>query len=231
MIKLFQTYYNDHQKNNLLEGFTPYLNEEKSILVENKCIFDIRHKFPMEDTSYVGVFSYKLHEKILSRPTFKTMSECISSNSDVDIFSNNINNLWWGPLRIPQPIYFPNQCNMKDLAIPLLTDLADLGVIKQSSIALWTKVYDKPIFCNFWVAKSSIFTDYVDNFLVKVFDLVDSYDKNHCVFTPDVGYPSEPPPEWQQATGLSHYPIITFILERLINIYMLDKNLNHQAIL
>ena len=231
MIKLFQIYYNDHQKNNLLEGFTPYFNEEKSILVENKCIFDIRHKFQMEDASYVGVFSYKFHDKIRSKPTFKSISEYISSNPDVDILSANLKNLWWDPIKVPQPIYFPNQCNMKDLAIPLLTDLADLGVIKQSSIDLWTKVYEKPIHCNFWVAKSSIFTDYVDNFLTKVFNLVESYDKNHCVFTPEVEYLAGPPVEWQQATGLKHYPILTFILERLINIYVQDKNLNHQAIL
>lgn len=185
----------------------------------------------MEDASYAGVFSYKFHDKIRSKPTFKSISEYISYNSDVDILSANLKNLWWDPIKVPQPIYFPNQCNIKDLAIPLLTDLADLGVIKQSSIDLWTKVYDKPIYCNFWVAKQSVFIDYVDNFLEKVFDLVASYDKNHCVFTPEVQYPDGPPPEWQQATGLKHYPIITFIMERLINIYIQDRNLNHQAIL
>lgn len=230
MIKLFQIYYDHHQKKDLLEDFIPYMNKKKSMFVENQCIYDIRHDSCIKNASHLGVFSYRFHKKIYSKPTFKTISQHISSNPDVDIFSAKLENYWWSAIREPRPLCFPNQSNMKDLAIPFLKDLADLGVIKQSSIDLWTKVYDKSIYCNFWVAKKSVFIDYVDNFLEKVFDLILSYDKNHYVFSLEKKY-GRPPIDWQESTGFSHYPIITFILERLINLYILDKNLNHKALI
>ena len=231
MIKLFQIYYEDEQKSKLLEDFVPYFNDDKSIFVENQCMYDIRHSSSIKDVSHVGVFSYKLHEKVVSKPTFQSISKCISSNTDADIFSANIQNLWWTQLRKPQPLYFPNQCNMKDLAVPFLRDLADIGAIKLSSIDFWNHVYSNQIYCNFWISKKNIFTDYVDNFLTRVFDLVVSYDTTHFVFTPDKDYPFPPPVEWQESTGYTQYPILTFILERLINIYLQDRELNHLAIL
>ena len=129
----------------------------------------------------------------------------------------------------PDPPYYPNQLNMKDLAIPFLNDMADLNIIKKSSIDLWTKPYPL-IFCNFWAAKQEVFIDYVDNFLSKVFELIESYDKDNWIFNACNRYP-KPPKAWQDSTGFSRYPIITFILERLINIYLQDRNLNHQATL
>lgn len=231
MIEIFQIYYQDSQQQNLVDGFIPYFNKKKSIFVENQCMYDIRHNNLSENASHVGVFSYKFHDKILSRPTFESISTCISSNSDVDIFSPKIKTLWWKPIRTPKPLYFPNQANMKKIIIPFLSDLADLNIIKRSSIDLWTEVCENPIYCNIWVAKKSIFIDYVDNFLDEVFKLIEKYDQLNPIFNMDTTYPCEPPLEWQDQTGFKSYPIITFTLERLINIYVGDRGLNHQAIL
>ena len=231
MIKLFQIYYNENQKSGLVDGFIPHLNENRSIYVENQCIYEIRQNKITKNTTHVGVFSHKFHDKILSKPTLKTISTCIMSNLDGDIFSPRLDTLWWSPLRQPRPLYFPNQCNIENLAIPFLRDLADVSVMKHSSIDLWIKSYPNPIYCNFWVAKKDIFIDYVDNFLTGVFKVIESYNRDNPIFTIDHNYPSPPPQIWKESTGFAGYPVITFIMERLINIYIQDRSLKHLAII
>lgn len=228
MIKIFQIYYDNEQKQKLTKGFIPYLNQEKSVYVENQCMSDIRHSDLIEDADYIGSFSHRVNKKVFEI-TFRSLCDSITSELDGDIFSPSRSNWRWKPLRKPVPPYFPNQLNIKDLAIPFLNDMADLNIIKKSSIDLWTKPYSN-IYCNFWVAKQEVFIDYVDNFLSKVFELIESYYKDNWVFTACKRYP-KPPKEWQDGTGFSHYPIIVFILERLINIYLQDRNLNHKPIL
>jgi len=243
LIKIFQIYYNESQRGNLIDGFSPYLNKDKSIFVENQCISNIRHSNLIKNEGYIGTVSHKLHEKVLSKPTLQDITHHISLNPDCDIFSPAIKNWYQPELRQPRPLYHPNQLNMKELALPLLNDMADAGIIKSSSIGLWTKNYDKIIYCNYWIAKKEVFEDYIDSFLDKIIKTIKSYGKDNNIFISNsIGetnsnditvkdpYP-RPPQQWQDATGFSHYPIITFILERLINLYILDRNLNHKAII
>ena len=228
MIKIFQIYYANEQKQKLTKGFIPYLNQGKSVYAENQCISDIRHSDLIEDADYIGTFSHSVNKKV-SNITFGRLCDSITSKPDGDIFSPSPKNWRAKILRNSNPPYFPNQLNMKDLAIPLLNDMADLNIIKKSSIDLWTKPYPI-IFCNFWAAKQEVFIDYVDNFLSNVFELIESYDKDNWIFNACNRYP-KPPKAWQDGTGFSRYPIIVFMLERLINIYLQDRNLNHQPIL
>lgn len=229
MIKIFQIYYDDEQKQNLIRGFIPYYNQGKSVYVENQCISDIRHSDLIKGADYIGTFSHRVNKKVF-KLSFEGVSQSIASKPDVDIFSPAMENLRFKPLNKPQPPYFPNHLNMKDLAVPFLNDMKDLNIIKKSSIDLWTKPY--PIILrNYWIAKQEVFIDYVDNFLSKVFELIESYDNDNWIFTACKCYPNKPPRSWQETTGFLEYPIIVFILERLINIYLHDRNLNHQAIL
>lgn len=186
MIKIFQIYYDNEQKQNLTKGFIPYLNQEKSVYVENQCISDIRHSDLIEDADYIGLFSHRMNKKVFEI-TFRSLCDSITSELDGDIFSPSQSNWRWKRLHKPVPPYFPNQLNMKDLA-------------------------------------------YVDYFLSKVFELIESYDKDNWVFAACKRYP-KPPKEWQDSTGFLRYPIIVFILERLINIYLQDRNLSHKPIL
>tara|TARA_B110000483_G_C18125003_1_gene515247 strand:+ start:163 stop:858 length:696 start_codon:yes stop_codon:yes gene_type:complete len=231
MIKIFQIYYHENQQKDLLDGFTPYKNNKKNIFVENQCISDIRHDKLTSDVSHVGLVSHKFHDKVLHKPEYIDLCKTIEENLNADIFSPRLQGLWWSPIREPRPIYFPNQLNMKDLAMPLLNDMADLNIIKKTTIGLWQKNYKTPIYCNFWVAKKEVFINYVDSFLSKVFELIESYEKDNWIFTLNRSYAHPPPEEWQKSAGFEHYPAITFILERLVNIYLQDRNLNHQAIL
>lgn len=230
MIELFQIYYKDEQKQDLVDGFIPYYNKKKSIFVESECMYDIRHNNLAENASHVGVFSYKFNSKLLKPKTFESICKAINSASQGDIFSPYPKSWGFKYLHSIRQLCFPNQMNMRNDAMPFLNDLADLNIFSKPLAKLWHRP-NHYIWCNFWVAKKEIFIDYVDNFLNKIFELINSYDKNHVIFKIDSEYPCTPPKDWQESTGFSNYPMITFILERLINIYVHDRNLNHQLIL
>lgn len=225
--KVFQVYYKEDHKEHLIEGFTPYLNEKRSILVENECILDISNSDLIDDATHVGVFSYSANKKLKKELSFQEISKTISLNSEVDIFSINIKNWKWEQLNVPQPIYFPNPKNIKGIGMRFLRDLVKLGVLKESSIEFWLKTHKMPIWCNYWIAKKDFFINYSHKILKPAFDLIESYEKDNFVFR-DSNYGNIPPLEWRQTTGFSNYPLITFILERLINIFIINENIKHK---
>mgnify|MGYP003627552038 CR=1 FL=1 len=231
MIKLFELFYDTTRKPRLT-GCIPYLNTDKSIYVENKCLVDIAKYEDLSGATHIGTISQKFHEKVLHKPTYKQICKTIKNNPNVDIFSPGPPINWWfEDIRVPRPLYWTNQCGIKEGALPLLNDMSDHGLISKTSIKYWTKNYNKAIYCNYWVAKKNIYIDYVQNFLLKVIEISSTYSPDHPMMRIDLDYPTPPPVEWQAATGLPGYPAITFILERLINMYVLDRKLNHKNII
>jgi hypothetical protein len=242
MIKIFQIYFEEEHKEKLCDNFIPYFNEKKSIFVENQCFVDIRQKKLIEDADYVGALSYKFHDKVIHKPTYEDMTNCIESNPDGDIFSPKLENykmIYGIKKKVPEHIlearirkfhYYisPNQMNMRMKALPLLWDMAELGIIKQKSIPFWGARVDNPVYCNFWIASKDVFIDYADNFLTKTMSLIESYEKDNWLFTLDKKYPHPPPKDWVKETNFETYPIVTFIMERIINLYILDRQLNHK---
>lgn len=229
--KFFQIYYKEEHKEKLCDNFIPYFNEKKSIFVENECFIDIFQKKLIEDADYVGAFSYKFHDKLIHNPTYEDMVKIIESHTDIDIFSPRLRNYKIAscPSRLSQfrKFTFPNQMDMETKAVPLLRDMASQGIIKEESISLWGESYYRSVFCNFWIAKKDVFVDYVD-FLSKTISLIESYEKDNWLFTIDKAYPYAPPEDWVAKTNFENYPIVTFIMERMINVYILDRQLNHK---
>lgn len=239
--KIFQIYYKEEHKEKLCDNFIPYFNQKKSIFVENQCFIDIFQKKLIEDADYVGAFSYKFHDKVIHNPTYEDMVKIIESHTDIDIFSPRLRNytivssprdnfpkrLVFDRLDKFRKFTFPNQMDMETKALPLLRDMASQGIIKEESISLWGESYYRSVFCNFWIAKKDVFVDYVD-FLIKTISLIESYEKDNWLFTTDKTYPYAPPEDWASETQFKNYPIVTFILERMINLYILDRQLNHK---
>jgi len=231
MVKVFQIYYNQDQRKTLDPGMIPYFNDSKSIFVENQCFIDIRNSTLIEGADYVGALSHKFQEKTSNHSTYEHICDCIKSHPGADIFSPKLKNYKFIKQKHKENkfkyIYEPNQLDMRKKTIPLLRHMADSGIIKRETIRSWMSKFEKPVFCNFWIARTDIFVDYVDNFLSKVIELVNGYDDDNWVFELDDKYPHTPPEDWVTETKFETYPIITFIMERLINIYIIDKQLNH----
>ena len=112
MIKIFQIYYDNEQKQKLTKGFIPYLNQDKSVYVENQCISDIRHGDLIEDADYIGTFSHSMNQKVF-KITFEGLCHSLTSTPDGDIFSPAMKNWRWKPMRTPPAIYITNTNTMK----------------------------------------------------------------------------------------------------------------------
>lgn len=234
MIKIFEVFYNTHKLpcEPSVPGFIPYLNIDKSIYLENQCLVDITKFEDLSNDTHVGVVGRKFHDKVTHRPSYDSICNTISNRPDVDIFSPGPPENWWfEDIQTPKPLYWTNQCGIKETAISLLQDIASAGLIDNKSINYWNIKYPKAIYCNYWIAKTGIFIDYTKNFLPNVFQIISTYGNDHPVMKIDSHYPDPPPEIWKQATGFANYPGVTFILERLINIYTLDRKLNHENII
>lgn len=78
-------------------------------------------------------------------------------------------------------------------------------------------------FSNFYIMKKEMFNDYVNNYITPAIEYMENHrDRFFIDAQYKGGLPAE---ELEKYTGLSYYPIITFVLERLILMYLENKNL------
>jgi hypothetical protein len=229
-ITIFQIYFSDNQKNDLISGdlFIPYKNFNTSIFLENQVIYDvIKNDLSLGD-DYVGFISYK-HWMIdfnkqhggngspfynQSQRTFNNdnLKEfIINNNSDVIVFnslkSDNIFTLG--------EIYHPGIIELSRLILNNL-GIGD-NILRENTQC--------PIYRNFFAMKAPILKDYVNSFLSKIFDLVETnQDVRQLALRPQINY-GKANTHFIEKTGLEYYPLITFTLERLINAYIMNKNL------
>ena len=228
-LKIYQIYYLSSQTSDIGTGFEPYYNKEKSIFQENLCISNIRHTKNLDKASYVGVFSYKFSKKIHHNPSFSKIFSIIKENPSAEIFSPRPRS-WFAVKheKISRPIYFPEQQGTMATGKRFLSHLSQVGLISSDSVNSWTLPNKNNIYCNFWVGSKEFFLKYVDEFLDPVIDLIKSYPPDHNIFN-ETTYPT--PKAWQNITGYKNYPLITFILERLINVYIIDRKSRHLALI
>lgn len=184
--------------------FEFYLNtvqtiEEKSYLFEYNPILDL---IPKSQGKYVGVFSWKFGQKTwLSEYEVQNIME--SSNEDVISFC----------LQIPNYLQFSEKHHPGFLK--RFTMLCrDLGLqCKEPKISVYS---------NFFVAKPEVYYEYVE-LLRKAITLLE--DKKYDAFS-DAKYKSGLDSETLfKYTGLKHYTWHTFLLERLMSVWIDNKKL------
>jgi hypothetical protein len=78
------------------------------------------------------------------------------------------------------------------------------------------------IYSNFFIAKKSIFIEY-QNLLRQAVELLETKYKEAAWI--DSGYKGLPKERLKEATGLDYYTMHTFILERLLSVWIDNKNI------
>jgi len=176
--------------------------EQKSYLFEYNPIIDIIDNHDITE-EYLGIFSYKFYQK--TKIPKKRLLQFISMNSfDFYGFSKHSGNmnLFPGLLEKSHPGFtqiFEPLC--KDLKLP-------------------HNITEDYIYENFFVTKTSIYKDYVNTIIKPAIELLDTKYKE--LSWKDAIY--KPNPKLFEETGLKHYTFHTFILERLINQYIIKNN-------
>jgi hypothetical protein len=219
-IKVYQIYYAESQKDKLMEGFTPYFNPTATVNLESGVISDLVNSEESSDCGYFGVFSWKASQKI-NRFDFKRLQEKTNDNLDCDIIAPNPRNYIHCARRIKteHTIRF-NKHKFMD-GFDLLVKKLKLSETPEKFMTGSQRM----IYYNYFIAKSEIYKHFVDTLLDPAIALFQEDSEMK-----EMGYSREdyknqtPPKNFTNDTGLSYYPKIPFLLERLINVYIYINN-------
>jgi hypothetical protein len=98
---------------------------------------------------------------------------------------------------------------------------------------IWPQVSEKEldkkmlrIYCNYFIAKKEIWEDFVENFMIPVIQEMKNDERMKSIATTvHSAYQQDLPRSFIDATGYDYYPLAPFLLERLINVYTVMRNL------
>ncbi len=174
---------------------------DKSYLFEYNVILNT----PIEN-DYTGFFSWKFRAKtgMNKRVLFNLLKE--KNYTDYDII--NLCEL------LPTPYLEFSEKNHKGF-LELFTNIC-------MDLHLTVKEPKHTIYSNFFIAKKEVFIEYQE-LIRKAIKLLDT--KYVGLAWSDSGYKGLPIERLKEATGLDHYTMHTFILERLMSVWIDNKNI------
>lgn len=213
-LKVYQIYYNELQKEKL--DYIPYLNKDCTPFFENSVIADLIKNNHHQNCEYFGVVSHKLKEKIgVIQKKWKNAS---IANHSLNNFSKQ---QFEYELRESMPDCMSFQRHKGHDPITHANNFhpgfsSYFKEIMKSIGYNWTpEKYDNVFYCNFFVAKSNIYEDYVNKMLIPAMDVI----KNMPELMNNSYYPHALPDYLKAAWGVNHYPYHTFLCERMFSFY------------
>jgi len=224
-IKWMQVYYNEDQKAHIKDGFTPYKNETATIFLESQIMKDFYLKGLHKQSDLFGICSWKMQQKFQKKiSNFSEIQQKINSKfTNYDIFTLDLKSHLYPDVRFPH--LTKNIHKTAHKAVLRFCDvLTEHGVIERFPSAYLKK--NMFIYCNYFLAKQSIFEDFVKTLLIPSIDLMTNNRTAKKIALSDADYDCyKPPRNFTTDTGLSYYPMAPFVLERLINVYVAMKDL------
>lgn len=202
MIALYQIYYQEEQLKKLYPFAIPYYNPTLTIFFENDPIMKLVTAFNGEK---IAVCSWKLSQKVrLIHPITQTI---LHSPFEVLSFTRNSHR--------HQMISMANQWH------PDFIHTIDL---------LWRKIglrrppeAKKPVYQNHFMAKTEIYQDYVNNFLVPAREVIENDEEVREKMLQPSGYGKLSKQvdlkSVKEKLGMDDYPLCPFILERCPSLF------------
>jgi hypothetical protein len=205
-IQIYQIYYEEKQLPNLVQNpiFVPYFNKTCTVFFENWVIKTLLEENKHHFAEYFGVASPRLLQKV---PNFsiERLNKSIEGGPDVVIFNPS-------PATPIDPIKYANRYHPNFMR-HFKTICNEIGIN-------WTPEYYKHIVnSNHFIAKSYIYEDYFYKFLDPAIDVMVSMPG----LMTDSRYFRQLPTHLVKEWGFGHYPLHTFICERLFSLF-LHKN-------
>tara|TARA_B000000557_G_scaffold224883_1_gene194666 strand:- start:4496 stop:5224 length:729 start_codon:yes stop_codon:yes gene_type:complete len=226
MLKVFQIYFLDSQKKTLLEGFEPFFNKNANIFLENQVMIDLFAQHENDNFDWFGVFSHKVSKKMLTNFCYKHIELAANRHSELDILGPRTEGYPWIPLRKPHNPRiqhankdYPGMWECIDLILRKL-NIPDKnnGNLLNSNVNM--------IYTNSFLCKKDVMRDYIDKILQPTINLIkyDNEVRNLALKTSDYQSVYKFPENLAKTSGLTSWPHIPFILERMINVYFLTYN-------
>ena len=213
-IKIYSIIYNDEQVIEYQRYDNSYIKtiEQLSYLFEYNCIIDIIDNFKIDD-DYLGIFSHKFPFK--TGLFKKKLYWLLENNPDFDIYGLCLQyNLRGKYLDFTEKVH----PGFKELFYPLCKDLG-----------LEVKEPEYVIYSNFVIMKTSIYKDYVNDIIKPAIYLLETKYKD--LAWKDSNYKGLPMDQLKLHTELDYYPMFTFVLERLLNMYINNRNFKFKQLI
>lgn len=212
MTEFHQIYYKDEQLPKLFSFAIPYKNQGLTIYFENHCIAQIVKNATAEK---VGVCSWKLADKMRIRVGSRAPLTEDVLNSDFQVLSLTKNSSRHQMLAMANA-WHPS--------------------FKHTITTLWSKLGLKipgeaknPIYQNSFIAKTEIYRDYVDNFLIPAMELTEKDEEMNKLMTQPSGYARlnrrADVKAVKEKLGMDDYPLAPFILERCPSLFLQIKGI------
>lgn len=195
--------------NNQMTEYQSYFNtinsiEQKSYLFEYNPIISIidNNIHNIKDSKYMGIFSWKFPAK--TGFSEKEIYYNIDNEHDVYIFIK--------PFFKTGKDYFIHSEKFHPGLINIIKKLCDELNIE------YTDSPEHIIYSNFYIGKYEIIKDYIDNYIKPSINLLETKLKD--LAWQNSRYASMPIEQLKKYTGLTYYPMHSFVLERMLSIYL-----------
>jgi hypothetical protein len=220
-MKVYQIYFKEDQ-NGLLD-YIPYYNDECSLFFENSVIRDLILKNEHLESDYFGVLSYQLRDKVRITKTSWRMHPNIANHSIKEFTPEQFET----ELYKHRPDVMSFQCHMQHDPISYANNFHPnfSKYFEEIMIRIgyrWKPtVFQDVFYCNYFVAKSSIYEKYVKEMLIPAMEVM----KIMPELLNNSKYPKPLPDTLKKSFGINHYPYHPFICERMFSFFAHLNNL------
>jgi hypothetical protein len=210
--KLIQIYYADSQKVHLFPFAEPYFNESLTVFFESHVIVKLVSETKAEK---IAVCSWKLKDKLrwYIGQRRELTQQVLETDYEVLTFTRNT--------KYHQMLAAANAWHPGFLDI-FEKILAKIGVMRPNEVKI-------PIYQNHFAARTEIYKDYVQNYLVPAMDCIQNDPEINELAMRDSKYSdltNQSADHLQSKLGINYYPLVPFLLERLFSIYVHNKRIS-----
>ena len=185
----------------------------KSYLFEYNVLIDIIDNFKIDNDKYLGIFSHKFPFK--TGLFKKKLYWLLKNNPDFDIYG-----------LCPQYSLKGKYLDFTEKAHPGFKELC-YHLCKD--LELEVKEPEYVIYSNFVIMKTSIYKDYVNTIIKPAIHLLETKYKD--LAWKNSNYKGLPIDQLKLHTELDYYPMFTFVLERLLNMYINNRNFKFKQLI
>lgn len=215
MLKVYQIYFKEEQLP--LCDYIPYHNKNCTVFFENSVIKELVENKEHVDYEYFGVVSYKLREKIgIMKNDWKGIRN-ISNTSTVQFTPESFQKELFD--NMPDVMSFQRHVGHDPITFG---EQYHPGLIKyfreiMSKIGYdWSPThFDNIFYCNYFVAKGSIYEKYVKEMLIPAMEVMSKMPE----LMANSYYPRPLPDHLKLSFGVNHYPFHAFICERMFSYF------------
>lgn len=215
-VKIFQIKYDNSQEVEYISYDNSHIRsvEDKSFLYEWNPVIEIidnPEKYNIEKEDLVGIFSWKFARKtnVPKKLLYKILEETMVKSPKAELYSLSPNFFTMDYLSYSNE----QHPGFMDIFLPLCKDLG-----------LSVKEPKFPCFSNFFVAKYEIYANFVNNCIKPAIELLETKYKDAAF--KDAQYKSGlEKDKLKEFTGMEYYTFHTFLLERLVGIWIDNKGI------